>query len=277
MLRRTGLIVARKKTSNSKSFVKTQISARLRRIRLELFGEHGGPELARRLELPARTWYNYETGVTVPAEVMLSFIDQTGVNPSWLLTGDGLVYRTESGAFDESVEESPLLMIRRGLERLETQSRSTRLDAAGLDVQNVLNDVKTNGCFVRLPLIEMNEIQNYQLTRFAQRDTFLMYRDWVPNPDHSVCIRVDNEAMKPLLPESSVAVVDLSQNKPESLHTRMVIALDNKNEPVIRWLEHSGEHLILRAEVRHYPTIPYTVAESQGRILGSIIAVSAQI
>jgi len=269
------LIVARKKTSNSKSFVKTQISARLRRVRMELFGEHGGPELARRLELPARTWYNYETGVTVPAEVMLSFIDQTGVNPAWLLSGDGFVYRNQIQGGD-SVQESPLHMIRRGLEQLETQSRVNRIDSIGQDSNNGASDARGLSSFVRLPLIEIAELLNYQLTRFAHRDTFLTFQNWVPNPDQSVCVRVDNEAMKPHLPESSVAVVDLSQNKPETLHSRMVVALDSRNEPVFRWLEHSGEHLILRAEVRNYPTIPYSVSESQGRILGSVVAVSSQ-
>jgi hypothetical protein len=242
---------------------------------MELFGEHGGPELARRLDLPARTWYNYETGVTVPAEVMLSFIDQTGVNPAWLLNGDGFVYRNQAGG-EDSVTESPLLMIRRGLEQLESQSRVSRIESAGLDERNWSVETRSNSFFVRLPLIEMSELQNYQLTKFAQRDTFLSFREWVPNPDHSVCVRVENEAMKPHLPESSVAVVDLSQNKPETLHSRMVVALDSRNDPVIRWLEHSGEHLILRAEVRNYPTIPYTIPESQGRILGSIVAVSSQ-
>src|SRR5207302_8394140 len=80
--------VARKKTPKVRVNVKALISSRLREVRQELFGEHGGPELARRLNIPARTWYNYETGVTVPAEVLLGFIDQTGTNPVWLLRGD---------------------------------------------------------------------------------------------------------------------------------------------------------------------------------------------
>jgi steroid delta-isomerase-like uncharacterized protein len=70
-----------------------ELCARLRAIREELFGEHGGPELARRLNLPARTWYNYETGVTVPAEILLDFIEQTGADPHWLLAGEGPKYR----------------------------------------------------------------------------------------------------------------------------------------------------------------------------------------
>ena len=44
------------------------------------------------LGLPARTWLNYEGGVTMPATVLLSFLDLTGADPHWLLTGQGLRY-----------------------------------------------------------------------------------------------------------------------------------------------------------------------------------------
>ncbi len=61
---------------------------RLRQIRVDLYGENGGPMLAEALQLPFRTWANYESGITVPALVMLRFIMLTGVCPRWLLTGD---------------------------------------------------------------------------------------------------------------------------------------------------------------------------------------------
>ncbi len=94
------------------------LSRRLREIRQEIFGEHGGPELARRLNLPARTWYNYETGVTVPAEVLLSFIEQTSANPTWLLNGEGAKYRRSKD--DRLLSDlTPVELIRRGLEELE--------------------------------------------------------------------------------------------------------------------------------------------------------------
>src|ERR1700761_2349053 len=106
--------VARKKTPKVRVNVKASLSRRLKDIRQELFGEHGGPELARRLGLPARTWYNYETGVTVPAEVLLEFIEQTGANPVWLLSGDGSRYRR--GKDDLGLANlSPIELIRRGL------------------------------------------------------------------------------------------------------------------------------------------------------------------
>ena len=113
--------MARKKTPKVRVTAKASLSRRLREIRQELFGEHGGPELARRLSLPARTWYNYETGVTVPAEVLLAFIEQTGANPTWLLNGEGPKYRASHD--DRLLSElSPVELIRRGLEKLEKAS-----------------------------------------------------------------------------------------------------------------------------------------------------------
>ena len=67
-----------------------------------MFGEHGGPLVAHRLGIPGRTWYNYETGVTVPAEVLLHFLELTAVEPTWLLQGRGEKYRNQrTGAVDE--------------------------------------------------------------------------------------------------------------------------------------------------------------------------------
>ena len=65
------------------------LAERVREIRLELFGEDGGPLLARALHLPYRTWMNYETGVTIPAPVILGFIEFVTASPRWLLTGEG--------------------------------------------------------------------------------------------------------------------------------------------------------------------------------------------
>src|SRR3954463_3592606 len=109
--------VARKKTPETLVNVKAQVSGRLREVRTEIFGEHGGPEMARRLNLPARAWYNYETGVTVPAEVLLNFIDQTNANPIWLLPGEAPRYNTPSDG-KPTTDLSPIDLLRRGLEML---------------------------------------------------------------------------------------------------------------------------------------------------------------
>jgi hypothetical protein len=95
--------MARKRNTEETSDAKAQLAARLRWVRIDRYGERGGPELAHRLGLPARTWYNYEVGVTVPAEVLLRFLEVTGAEPRWLLHGDGPTYRE-----DEPPQVGPL-------------------------------------------------------------------------------------------------------------------------------------------------------------------------
>jgi hypothetical protein len=72
--------------------VKCDLASRVREIREELFGEHGGPLLAEGLRIPFRTWLNYETGCTIPAQIILRFIELTEAHPHWLLTGEGGKY-----------------------------------------------------------------------------------------------------------------------------------------------------------------------------------------
>lgn len=75
--------------------VKQGLAARLREVRIELYGEHGGPMLATELKIPHRAWVRYETGAGMPAEVMLRFLERTGADPHWLLTGAGSMFAPE--------------------------------------------------------------------------------------------------------------------------------------------------------------------------------------
>ena len=73
------------------------LAGRLRELRIELFGEHGAPELARWLSLPTRTWLNYESGIIAPAWVLVRLAEVTSVDPAWLLSGKGPKYRPSPG------------------------------------------------------------------------------------------------------------------------------------------------------------------------------------
>jgi hypothetical protein len=68
------------------------ITDRMRLIRIELYGDNGGPVLASLLRLPFQTWANYESGVDIPGHVLLTFLDITGTNACWLLRGEGPKY-----------------------------------------------------------------------------------------------------------------------------------------------------------------------------------------
>ena len=67
----------------------SSLGERLREIRVDLYGEHGGPPLAEALGIPARTWANYEGGVSIPGVVLLRFINLTHADPRWLDSGEG--------------------------------------------------------------------------------------------------------------------------------------------------------------------------------------------
>jgi hypothetical protein len=258
--------VARKKTPKLRVNIKASLSRRLREIRQELFGDHGGPELARRLNLPARTWYNYETGVTVPAEVLLTFIDQTGANPVWLLSGEGPRYRR--GLADLSVAElSPVELIRRGLEKLE-QGPS---DIVIVAPENLPGEFKSD--FVAVSLVPLDALPREEIDPTEVEGYIMAYRQWLPNPAATVGVRLTDDAMYPILPSGSVVAIDRSKRDIQSLQGRMVAGCPD-GVPMIRWLEVSGRHLILRPNQpsREHPLIPVEInGHSLELILGQVV------
>lgn len=78
--------------------IKHDLAHRIREVREEAFGQHGGPLLADALQLPFRTWLNYEGGCTIPAQTILQFIEVTDAHPHWLLTGEGPKYLPRDSA-----------------------------------------------------------------------------------------------------------------------------------------------------------------------------------
>jgi SOS-response transcriptional repressor LexA len=259
--------VARKKTTATRVTLKNQLSARLRQVRQEIFGEHGGPELARRLGLPARTWYNYETGVTVPAEVLLGFMEETGANSSWLLTGTGPKYR--QNVEDHILSElSPEQLIRRGLEKLEQRPNELVLVAP----DNLPGEASSD--FVAVGLVPLSALGEPAIPAHQVQGHILAYRQWIPHPRETVAVRLEDDAMHPILPEGSVAAVDRAVRDPRLLQGRLVAARP-EGVPVIRWLELSGKHLIFRTNgpAADFPIIPveWNGRDPKDLIIGQVV------
>lgn len=255
--------MARKKTPKVRVHVKASLSRRLREIRQELFGDHGGPELARRLELPARTWYNYETGVTVPAEVLLAFIEQTGANPSYLLTGLGHRYsQADDGRLVADL--SPIELIRRGLEKLERTPPRTPLDGR---VDGAAENFET----VRVVPISALCNSNHDLSLMEEH--VLTYPQWLPNPSRTVATRLDDNAMAPILPAGSIVAIDRSNTHPGELQGKIVAACA-EGQPMIRWLDVSGRHVILRPNQPGgvFPLVPIDLSRpNASALLGRVV------
>jgi hypothetical protein len=258
--------VARKKTPKIRVNVKASLSRRLREIRQELFGEHGGPELARRLNLPARTWYNYETGVTVPAEVLLGFIEQTGANPMWLVSGEGPRYRHSSE--DRLLSElTPVELIRRGLEELERKSNGIVVVAP----ENLPSEAASD--FVAVRIYPITDVCQPVLNPARSEGHVLAYRQWLKNPAETIGTRLIDDAMYPILPTGSIVAIDRSVTNPLKLHGQMVAACP-EGTVMIRWLEVSGHHVILKPNQsnRDFPLIPVELNEHQNNfIIGQVV------
>lgn len=258
--------MARKKTPPLRVNVKAQISGRLREIRWELFGDHGGPELARRLNLPARTWYNYESGVTVPAEVLLLFIEQTAVNPLWLLAGEGPRYRR--GVEDQVMADlTPEQLIRRGLEKLEQEPHEVVLVAP----ENLGEEEASN--FVAVDLVPFEALLD-RTGSYRALGHILAFRQWIPHPRETVAVTLSDDAMFPILPSGSVVAIDRLVRDPMQLQGKMVVAVPENGTPIIRWLEVSGRHMILRPNLpsREHPMIPVELRDNNHNpILGQVV------
>jgi len=258
--------VARKKTPKVRVTVKASLSRRLREIRQEIFGEHGGPELARRLSLPARTWYNYETGVTVPAEVLLGFIEQTGANPTWLLNGEGPRYRNSQE--DRLISEmTPVELIRRGLEKLERATSEVVVVAP----ENLPGEEASE--FVAIGLYPPSSLVGAAVDPARVEGHVLAYRNWLPHPSQTIATRLTDDAMHPILPAGSIVAVDRSVTDPTRLHGQIVAACPD-GVPMIRWLDVHGRHLILRPNHnvgRDYPLIPVEFDSQGSVIIGQVV------
>jgi hypothetical protein len=218
-------------------------------MRQEIFGEHGGPELARRLSLPARTWYNYETGVTVPAEVLLGFIEQTGANPTWLLNGEGPRYRHAND--DRLLSElTPVELIRRGLEKLERTSSEVVIVAP----ENLPSDEASE--FVAIGLYPLSEICGPVVDPARVEGHVLAYRHWLPQPSQTIGTRLTDDSMHPILPAGSIVAVDRSVTDPAKLN------------------DVHGRHIILRPNHnvgRDYPLIPIEFDAQAQVIIGQVV------
>lgn len=252
--------MARKKTTTLRASVKAQVSARLKEVRLEVFGEHGGPELARQLNLPARTWYNYETGVTVPAEVLLGFIQQTHVDPGWLLTGQGAKYR-DRAPVSKLDDLTPVQLIRLGLEILERKPQ-------GQD-----DSARHATGFLSLDVRDLSVCCEETDSPSARLGRVLADRRWIPHPELTVAVRLDDDSMAPILAAGSIVAIDRTPQIPAELDGRLVAACVD-GQALIRWFEISGKHVILRPNLpsRQFPSIPIELKHAGSEVIrGAVV------
>ncbi len=238
--------MARRKNAPDVVKVKCGVAERLRDLRVELVGERGGPELARRLGLPVRTWYNYEAGVTVPAEVVLRLIELTQVEATWLLHGRGPRFRKAAPGGDapssvESVLRAALDRLERGEIPLRESSRRAIAAANGDGVP------RPGSSETDLILVDVDSGRE-PLTPSCGPRFIAARREWQEAEREQRCLRVEDDAMAPLVASGAYVAYNDNPAPLDQLDARLVVAWIGDEPPIVRWFQFVGHYVMLRAE-----------------------------
>lgn len=217
--------MARRKTLPESLRAKLALAERLSTLRLELFGDRGGPEMARRLEIPVRTWYNYEGGVTVPAEVVLRIIELTSVEPVWLLHGKGPKFRQQPR-----------------MDQREVSAKSST--TVGALLRTALQLLESDG----LPATHVDETSpSTDSTHFELPLGTPARKEWLEAQQENRFIQVKGNSMAPILADGACVAYSKHDEDPHQLDGKMVVVW-LENQPTIRWFSHCGRYALLRAE-----------------------------
>lgn len=238
--------MARRKNAPDVVKIKCGVAERLRELRVELVGERGGPELARRLGIPVRTWYNYEAGVTVPAEVVLRLIELTQVEATWLLHGQGPRFRkapagpAEPASSVESVLRAALDRLERG--EIPLREGARRAARPGLDGSS--RPVSSESDLILVDIDSGRE----PLTPSSGPRFIAARREWQEAEREQRCLRVSDDAMAPLVASGAYVAYTDKPAPLEQLDGRLVVAWVGEDPPIVRWLQFVGHYVMLRAE-----------------------------
>ena len=247
--------MARRKNAPEAIRLKQSLSERLRELRTEFFGERGGPDMARTLGILVRTWYNYESGVTVPAEIILQVVELTSVEPVWLLRGEGPKFRPAAAApcpGDGLQTSSVASLLRAALDRLEQKEKQDKAElepacAVASPVVAHLDDWEAGPGRANLMFVGDGKPATGQAITPDDPHYYAARREWLNARRDLRHLQVADESMAPIVAEGAHVTYAESEPASVALHDKLVVAwVDGK--PAVRWFQHCGRFALLRAE-----------------------------
>jgi hypothetical protein len=237
--------MARRKTLPESVRAKYALAERLSSLRAELYGDRGGPELARQLNLPVRTWYNYESGVTVPAEVILRIVELTSVEPMWLLHGKGPKFRNVAHERREAAAQSGISvesLLRTALQMLEEGEKEppNLIFSKG----TAARPLEENAHVV---LLAIDDSTGQPIDKTSGPHYIAARSEWIDAERECRCIRVEGDAMSPILADGAYVAFSKAEENAADLDGKMVVAWVD-GQPIVRWFQFCGRYGVLRAE-----------------------------
>jgi hypothetical protein len=214
-----------------------------------LFGERGGPEMARRLGLPVRTWYNYEAGVTVPAEVVLRIVEMTSAEPTWLLHGCGPRYRNSvpSGFDGETGPETSVTgLLRAVLRRLEDREAG-RGQLKLHEIANGAHGEDGADHSIDHILVSVEDASQSPLVPGSGPQYIAAQREWLAAERECRCLRVGDDSMLPLVSNGAYVAYSDVEESPEDLDGVLAVVWTD-SIPIVRWVQIQDRYILLRAQ-----------------------------
>lgn len=248
--------MARRKNAPESIRVKHGLSERLRSLRTEFYGDRGGPDLARTLGIPVRTWYNYENGVTVPAEIILRIVELTQVEPVWLLRGEGPKFREakpgspaggSNGHSDGLAGTSVATLLRTALERLEQKERIATGFGLGVPIVARRDDEGAAPDDLDMILVNGEGRGHVPLTPADGPRYDAARGEWLEARRACRHLRVSDDSMTPIVAEGALVAYAEAEPVSEAFHDKLVVAWIN-SRPIVRWFQYCGRFGLLRAE-----------------------------
>jgi len=217
--------------------------------------------MARRLSIPVRTWYNYEGGVTVPAEVILKIIELTSVEAVWLLHGEGPKFRNarpERLAPGETSSVTIGALLRTALQLLEEKNERNWSPVEGnRDGADQSRRLNSGGELSPPPgsdhrayeeLTNMSAMR--EVTPSLPDDGLRLSEsrgEWLAAQRDSRCVSVSGDAMAPIISNGASVAYAKEEDDIEQLDGKLVVAWID-NQPVVRWFQQCGRYALLRAQ-----------------------------
>jgi hypothetical protein len=225
--------------------------------------------MARRLGIPVRTWYNYEGGVTVPAEVVLRIIELTSVEPMWLLHGRGPKFRDARAERRDGVPKptrTVSALLRTALQLLDNDdsagswphhnaasgnspalARAERLDGDEISFLSHVPGV------LDPPASHRNErpgsiASGDGVDGKPEADSHQFQQaEWLQAQQDNRCLQVHGDAMAPIVADGA-SVAYLAHDEDPLLLDGKLVVVWIENTPIVRWFQHCGRYALLRAE-----------------------------
>jgi len=208
--------------------------------------------MARRLAIPVRTWYNYEGGVTVPAEVVLKIIELTSVEPAWLLHGKGPKFRHTSSPRHDAASPSAKTvgeLLRTALQLLENEglphpdSSADESFEATFSIDAPARSEPASAAVSSLdhpPEFSDGDLPPHEP---GPRGSSIR-QEWLAAQRENRVIRVVGDAMAPILADGASVAYSQREEDLSLLHKKMVVVWMDGN-PMVRWFEHCDKRFAL--------------------------------